>query len=66
MSETIYYAASTSSRIYVEQGYTDRNDYLTCLAEDYGIDVETVFTLADMLGPSEDFDGFVASLEDVQ
>lgn len=50
--------------IYKEQGYTSRRDYLECLADDLGVDVKTVFTMADLLGPSEDFDGLVTSLED--
>lgn len=50
--------------IYTEQGYTSRRDYLDSLAEDLGIDPQTVYTLADLLGPSEDFDGLVTALED--
>ena len=52
--------------IYEEKGYTDRNDYLTSLAKDYGIDEYTVFALADMLGPNEDFDGLIMALEDME
>jgi hypothetical protein len=50
--------------IYQERGYKDRDDYLTQLAEDNGADLEAVFALADMLGPDEDFDGLVVSVED--
>ena len=50
--------------IYQEMGYESRRDYLTSLADEYGIDPVIVFTLASMLGPSEDFDGLVTSLED--
>lgn len=50
--------------VYKEQGYEDREDYLRCLAEDFGISEDTVFTAADFLGPNEDFDGLVTSLED--
>ena len=50
--------------IYEEQGYANRDDYLNCLAEDYEVDVNTVYMLADMLGENEDFDGLVTSLED--
>ena len=49
---------------YIENGYKDRQDYLYCLAEDYGLPVSTVTALADMLGPNEDFDGLVTSLQD--
>lgn len=50
--------------IYQENGYDNRKHYLTCLAEDLGIDTSVVFTLASILGASEDFDGLVTSLED--
>ena len=50
--------------IYTEQGYRNRRDYLECLADDLGADRDVVFALADMLGPSEDFDGLVSSVED--
>ena len=50
--------------IYQENGYDNRKHYLTCLAEDLGIDTSVVFTLASVLGASEDFDGLVTSLED--
>lgn len=49
--------------MYKENGYTDRADYLSCLAEDYGVNPQTVQALADLLGPDEDFDGLVSSLE---
>lgn len=51
--------------VYTEQGYTSRRDYLDSLADDLGIDPQTVYTLASMLGPSEDFDGLVTTLEDM-
>lgn len=50
--------------IYVENGYTSRIEYLQGLADDFGVDLETVLTVADLLGPEEDFDGLVSSLED--
>ena len=50
--------------IYQENGYKDRADYLRCLAEDYGVDLDTVLYLADVLGEREDFDGLVVALED--
>lgn len=50
--------------IYQQEGYTSRKDYLICLADDLGVDKKTVFMLAEMLGPDEDFDGLVTSLED--
>ena len=51
--------------IYQDNGYNNRRDYLRDLSETYGIDLQTVFALADILGPTEDFDGLVTSLEDL-
>jgi hypothetical protein len=51
--------------IYTDKGYKNRRDYLKCMAEDYGVDLETVLIVADTLGPSEDFDGLISSLEDI-
>lgn len=45
-------------------GCKDRQEYFEMLADEYGVDVETVETLADALGPNEDFDGLPAVLED--
>ena len=52
--------------IYQQNGYTDRDDYLTCLSEDYEVSIEDVYSLADMLGENEDFDGLVSALEDAE
>jgi len=54
-----------SNDVYRDNGYKDRKDYLSCLAEDYGVDLYTVKALADLLGPNEDFDGLVSQLEDM-
>ena len=53
------------SNVYIENGYKDRIDYLESLAWDLEIDKDTVFLTADMLGPSEDFDGLITTLEDI-
>jgi len=50
--------------IYTEQGYENRRDYLNSLAEDYGVDINLVLIAASMLGPSEDFDGLVTTVQD--
>ena len=50
--------------IYLENGYKDRDDYLNSLSEDYGVPIDAVLALADVLGPEEDFDGLVSNLED--
>jgi hypothetical protein len=48
--------------IYKENGYENRRDYLESLCEEY--DRDTVYSLASILGSSEDFDGLITSLED--
>ena len=50
--------------VYAENGFLSRREYLDSLADDYGIDRATVYMLADLLGPDEDFDGLVTSLAD--
>ena len=52
--------------VYQEHGYTNRQEYLEALADDYGVDVNTVFALAYLLGPTEDFDGLVSAVEDLE
>lgn len=51
--------------VYTDNGYKDRAEYLSALSEDYGVDIETVQCLADLLGESEDFDGLISALEDL-
>jgi len=50
--------------IYQEHGFETRRAYLEDLAETMGVDFRTVAIMADLLGPDEDFDGLVTSLED--
>jgi len=50
--------------IYTEHGYEDRADYLRCLADENGVNYDIVVELASLLGPEEDFDGLVSSVED--
>ena len=52
--------------IYEKNGYSDRRAYLVDLADQYGVDYETVSTLANVLGEDEDFDGLINELEDAQ
>ena len=52
--------------IYQHNGYADRNDYMFCLAEDYEVSIEDVYSLAEILGENEDFDGLVSTLEDAK
>jgi len=51
--------------IYQENGYTCRKDYLSSLAEEYGVDYQTVACLAALLGCEEDFDALVSAVEDI-
>lgn len=51
--------------IYIELGYNDRQDYLDYLADDHGVDIQTVLALAELLGEDEDFDGLVNAIEDL-
>ena len=48
--------------VYKANGFASRKAYLSSLCEEYPKDA--VMALAALLGPSEDFDGLVSSLED--
>jgi hypothetical protein len=50
---------------YQADGAIDRFGYLENLAADHGVTFETILTLVDVLGPEEDFDGLVTTLEDL-
>ena len=52
--------------VYTEHGYENRREYLESLALDYDIPELTVFALASFLGPNEDFDGLVTTLDDYE
>lgn len=45
-------------------GYNSKEEYLQELAEENGLDIETVYMVADLLGDSELFDGLVTALQD--
>lgn len=51
--------------VYTDNGYRNRNEYLQNLSAEYDVDLDTVCALADLLGPSEDFDGLVTTIEDI-
>ena len=51
--------------VYQKHGFETRREYLENVADDYGVDVESVFALADLLGPEEDFDGLVSMVQDI-
>ncbi len=50
--------------VYKENGFDSRNDYLVFLAQEYGMSLDEVFHLANLLGENEDFDGLLNALED--
>lgn len=49
---------------YLEEGVDDRIGHFLNLFHHYGVDVEITIMLADMLGPDEDFDGLITTIED--
>lgn len=51
--------------IYVQNGYKSRDHYLRSLAEENGVDEESVFAIASVYGPNEDFDGLVTAVADL-
>ena len=51
---------------YTDEGYESRQEYLKCLAEDYGVSLDVVIALAEIMGPNEDFDGLVNEVEDLE
>jgi hypothetical protein len=52
--------------IYRRHGFKNQKDYLQYLSAEYNIPVETVYCVAGTLGNSEDFDGLITALEDIQ
>jgi len=56
----------TTTNVYTENGYKDRDEYIELLAQEYGVDSNVVWSLADTLGESEDFDGLLSALEDAE
>lgn len=53
------------ANVYKRHGYANREEYLHSLADEYGVSDDVVWSLAEVLGPSEDFDGLVSLLEDM-
>lgn len=51
--------------VYEKNGYADRKDYLKNISEEYGLEEELVFMIADLYGADEDFDGLVSTLQDI-
>jgi len=57
---------SNKDSIYLQNGYKNRDDYLQSLAEDYGLPLEFVYNLADLLGENEEWDALISALEDAE
>lgn len=54
------------SNLYKElHGCENRTQYLKMLSDQHGVDIDQITALADLLGPNEDFDGLVTSVEDL-
>lgn len=51
--------------VYELNGFEDRNEYLNHLADEFGLDIDIVYSTANMLGEGEDFDGLVSLLSDI-
>ena len=49
---------------YVDAGFESRAAYLKSLTDEYPAQI--VYLLADLFGPSEDFDGLINELEDYE
>lgn len=60
--EGIYEEGDTE--LYRQNGFDSRKDYLDSLADEYGAPIDVVMSLAELLGPNEDFDGLVTALSD--
>ena len=45
---------------------TERKEYLKSVACDYNVDEMIVFSLAEVLGESEDYDGLINEIEDLE
>ena len=52
------------NNVYRKNGFSSRDEYLSNLAEDYGISKFEVCSIAEILGENEDFDGLISTLED--
>lgn len=50
--------------VYQRNGYQNRKHYLKRMAEDFGVQPQVVFSLAELLGPDEDFDALPQQLDD--
>lgn len=49
---------------YQDRGFESRRAYLEDLALGYGVGLDFVLSLSNLLGESEDFDGLISAIED--
>lgn len=54
----------TDKSVYEQNGYKDRRNYLESLTGEYGTDMMTVGSNAEIPGENKDFDGLICALED--
>lgn len=52
--------------IYWQNGFRNRREYLEYLADEYGISISEVISLATILGEDEDFDALISFLCDYE
>lgn len=57
--------AQIDPSIYEEHGYLNRDEWLKTLAEENCVPLQAVELIAESLGPDEDFDGLIATVEDL-
>lgn len=57
---------SENVNVYQRNGYESRTEYLESLADEHGLDFETVSDLSELLGESEDFDGLANACQDAE
>jgi len=50
---------------YQEHGCSSRTEYLQRVSEDYGVALDAVEAVAQLLGPNEDFDGLISMVQDM-
>ena len=57
--------SKVTKAILEDQGYENLDEYLENLSEEYGVDLVTVYMMADLLGETELFDGLVSMMGDM-
>jgi hypothetical protein len=64
MDQTTAEQVVTDMSIYTDNGHANRVAYLKSLAVEYGVPYKNVILAASLLGPIEDFDGLVTTIQD--